>query len=323
MPHSWWCIIGALVAVGLSATRTAAQTPESASPTNHSSDGSVLRLVSGIAGREGYEPEPEATLEPDATFEPTPDNNLPDGPVPRDSAAPRRWLNPYEIGTPRPDFGQDWNFLPPGMVPFFGPRTPKRYRHQNLGEPLKGASWLNRPFGAGWFVGGISGTPLINHHVNQDSGLFGGYRLTWDYDYYWGLETRLGGAAIGVHDVTRPTIPRTSDLVQWDTDLLYYPWGDSRWRPYWLTGLGFTSFHFSDDKDVFLRKSLVVLPWGIGIKYRVHEYLVARFELIDNWAIGSGRLSAMQNVSYTCGVEIRFGGVRRHYWPWDPGRHLW
>ena len=40
-------------------------------------------------------------------------------------------------------------------------------------------------------VGGISGDTLIAGQINQNGGFLGGMRLGWDYDHYWGLETRL------------------------------------------------------------------------------------------------------------------------------------
>ena len=50
---------------------------------------------------------------------------------------------------------------------------------------------------------------------------------------------------------------------------------------------------------------------------------MARFDVIDNLAFASGPLDTMNNISLTFSVEVRFGGVRRSYWPWNPGRHLW
>ncbi len=231
------------------------------------------------------------------------------------------WENPYQIGGT--DLEEYHPHLLSGMIPFVGERTPARYRHKHLGLPLQSSSWLNRPFGAGWFVGSVDGAPLIQGHVNQGVGFFGGYRFTWDYDYYWGFETRVGAAAIGLYNADAWNIPRTSDMVQWDMELLYYPWGDSRIRPFFLAGTGISVFHFLTDENIILRQGLFTLPWGMGVKYRLNEYLVARLEVIDNWAFGNRDLDTMHNVSLTGGVEVRFGGVRRQYWPWNPSRHLW
>jgi len=42
--------------------------------------------------------------------------------------------------------------------------------------------------------------------------------------------------------------------------------------------------------------------------------------LMDNIVYGAGAVDTTNNVSLTTGVEMQFGGVRRSYWPWNPGR---
>ena len=83
----------------------------------------------------------------------------------------------------------------PLFPPLFQHRSPDHpARHVGFGEPLVGTSWLNRPFHAGWLVGGLFGDDLIAGQVDQDEDIFGGYRLGWDFDHYWGSELRFAFA---------------------------------------------------------------------------------------------------------------------------------
>jgi hypothetical protein len=236
-----------------------------------------------------------------------------------------RWINPYETGTgSRRDAcgGQCW-FIPQGMIPFWGPRTNERDRFTGHGQPLQGTSWLNRPYGAGWFAGGMMADRLIADHVNQGGGFYGGYRLGWDYDYYWGAEARIGAAEPGIFGPRDIDLGRTDDILLTDVSMLYYPWGDSRWRPYATWGIGGANFQFRDEHGARFNHWLFDFPFGLGMKYCCHEWLVLRMELLDNLAVGGGGLATMHNVSVTGGVEVRFGGVRTSYWPWNPGRTIW
>jgi hypothetical protein len=212
---------------------------------------------------------------------------------------------------------------PPGIIPFFGPRTSEQDRFIGWGEPLYGASWLNRPLGAGWFAGFMQGSHPILGLVGQHGGFFGGYRFTWDYDYYYGLEARLGGGAIGLKYPGYDYPTATSDLYVADINLLYYPLGDARWRPFVSLGLGTTKISFYDREDAYYGGVLVSLPFGVGLKYRWREWLALRCDIMDNLAFGRGPFNTMNNVSYTGGVEIRFGGLRKTYYPWHPSRQIW
>ena len=181
-------------------------------------------------------------------------------------AEPLRWVGPHETGTDElPALGPH-GWLPIGIKPW-GQRTPDRYRYVGLGEPLEGASWRNRPYAAGWFAGIVDGVPLTGE-VDEHQGFFGGYRFGWDYDHYYGLETRIGGAAIGLSDPSGAVGNRTADLLVWDVNWVYYPWGDSRWRPFASFGLGIVNVDFTDQLNRrFVELLLIVLvarPVGVG-----------------------------------------------------------
>jgi hypothetical protein len=197
-------------------------------------------------------------------------------------------------------------------------------RHRGEGEPLVNASWLNRPYFAGFFLGGLEGDTLIAGEIDQSIGFFYGFRLGWDYDLYWGLETRLGFSELGLDFVNDPTIVGLStDIVIWDTSLVYYPWGDSRWRPFASLGIGLVDFDYLDEDALRRSDAVVGIPLGFGLKYRHSDWITMRFEFMDNIALGErADYETMNNLSLTGGLEFRFGGSRISYFPWNPSRTL-
>jgi hypothetical protein len=227
-----------------------------------------------------------------------------------------------EPGAPSPHYGaapmEDLWLLPKMLRPgVYG-------RHQGEGEPLLGASWLNRPYYTGFFLGALHGDTLIPGEINQSIGFFGGLRLGWDYDVYWGLETRLGFSELGLDFIDEPSVDgAATDIVIWDASLLYFPWGDSRWRPYVSLGIGLVDYDFVDELGLRHSDAVVGLPWGVGLKYRHSDWMALRFELLDNVAFGGkAGFETMNNLSLTGGLEFRFGGTRKSYFPWNPSRTI-
>ncbi|OHB70814.1 MAG: hypothetical protein A2V70_13735 [Planctomycetes bacterium RBG_13_63_9] len=212
-------------------------------------------------------------------------------------------------------------------------------RHRGLGHPLQQESWLYRPFSAGWFMGMVQGGPLIDDWVGQKQGFVGGYRLGWDQDYYWGGEMQFAFASIRVYDSPRAITAaleadpagherfdhrRDAALFQWDASVLHYPWGDSQWRPYLRAGLGTARVRFDDRLSRHYDKTVLAMPLAVGMKYRCNDWLALRFECADNIAFGGGSgFDTVHNLTLTGGAEIRFGGTRKAYWPWNPGRTYW
>lgn len=226
-------------------------------------------------------------------------------------------------------------FPPPDSVPdgsgFF--QAPGE-RYLGPGQPMLRESWSFRPLSAGPFVGYISGGELIDDWVGQGSGWTAGMRLGWDFDPYWGCETRFAFASVEVTDsaraislgVTRfgPEPRRDNEMFFWDVDMLYYPWGDSRWRPYLSLGLGLATVEFADRFGNVWDDALFALPLGMGMKCQVNEFLAFRLDLADHIVFGGGdTIETFGNFTLTGGVECRFGGHRRAYWPWNPSRHYW
>jgi hypothetical protein len=187
------------------------------------------------------------------------------------------------------------------------------------GEPLVGTSWQNRPFYVEGFAGTMIGDDAIKNSIGQESGFFTGGRLGLDYDYYWGVESRLGIAWMSLFDKRNPLNDLgNGDIVEWDMALLYYPWGDSKWRPFLLLGTGISQFDTFGGNARGYSATLFEFPFGAGIKFHFNEWLAWRFEVMDNLCFGDGTLDTMNNISFTAGLEYHFGGRRRNYWPWNP-----
>ncbi len=216
-----------------------------------------------------------------------------------------------------------------------------------LFQPMTQESWLYRPFSAGWFMGFMQGSGLVDDWLCQGQGFFGGYRLGWDVDPYWGWETRFGFASIALDDSGRaiaaqeaedlangltPNDPyfhrfdtrRDSGVRLWDIDVLWYPYGDTYLRPYFLIGLGSGRVDFKDRLSQRTTKSVLAVPIALGFKYRIREWVALRVEATDNFIAGAGSgFQNLHNFSLTAGLEVRFGGTRTAYWPYYPGRHYW
>jgi hypothetical protein len=244
--------------------------------------------------------------------------------TPTTEMLPNAWQpnGPIQIGPIQPDGGPDGGMAPQGIDPSGAPPPPGSLspdqssdfdsppRHhpvldgfRRMFGPEPNGNWDNEPVHFDTFLG------FIDDRTAENTGVLGGFRLGWDYDTYWGVETRL--AFTSLQEDTGP-------VVIWDESLLYYPWGDSRVRPYITLGLGISEFKIVDVDDLHHRENLVDMPFGFGFKYRLHEWLVLRFDVLDNLAFGSGGLGTMNNFSFTTGFEYRFGGAHVNYWPWNP-----
>jgi hypothetical protein len=205
--------------------------------------------------------------------------------------------------------------------------------------PVPWANWSEHPLSIGCFAGMMNGGPLIADWVGTSTGFDGGWRLGWEVSPNWAAESRLAFASLKLYDgksavAAIEAIDKTSglpftvthrnaELFQWDVDILYYPWGETRLRPYFLTGAGLTNVYFRDLVDQDYQITCLSLPLGLGVKYLCSEQLSVRLDLLDDIALSSNHLQTQQNLSLTAGVELRFGGSRKVYWPWDLGREFW
>jgi hypothetical protein len=196
-------------------------------------------------------------------------------------------------------------------------------RHRGLGQPLLRGSWRNRPLSAGWFMGAAFGDELLEGRVDQDEGYVGGYRFGWDWHHYWGTETRF---AIGSMELSSPARSNRwgNDILFWDVEWLYYPWGDSRWRPYLMAGVGLLNVDFDDENGLRIDKTVFAAPLGLGVKYRWSPRIALRMELADQiTSHGPAGLQSQHNLQLTFGMDLRFGGPRKSYWPYNLSTSIW
>jgi hypothetical protein len=170
------------------------------------------------------------------------------------------------------------------------------------------------------FTGVVFGDNLISGSVDQDSGVIGGVRLGWDIDPRWALETRFAKANIEIIDSRSAIQLQENDPLFWDTSLLYFPWGQTRARPFLTFGAGVANHSFVNDQGQQLNSLVFGFPVGLGLKYRLTERVAARGELVDNFTFAGSGIDAMHTITLTAGLEVRFGGRKVSYFPWDPGR---
>lgn len=229
---------------------------------------------------------------------------------------------PHPNQTPRDSLGFPFSAVPS----HWGRRIPRlsiefdlpESRHVGLGDPLQGTSWRNRPFHMDVLSGAFFAGSLIDNRVEAQNGMLVGTRLGWDFNHYVGAELRLAQVDVGL-------VGRTdrADIRMYDIVVNYYPWGDSRVRPFTTLGFGLSEFRFADDTGLSIQESTLSIPLGGGVKFYASRNLALRAELIDNLVLGSDVLSTMNNLSLTGGLEWRFGGSRRNYYPYEASSRIW
>jgi len=196
-------------------------------------------------------------------------------------------------------------------------------RNAGMGIPLTGTSWLNRPFYLGGDIGTVWLTRPINNDLTTDTDMFGGVFAGCDWDYYWGTELAINRATPEIINETARDAKRGDTLMEETVSLMYYPWGDSLFRPYWRLGIGATEIDYPTDHSHRRDETLWTFPIGIGLKYPFRRFLAARAEFTDQLALGNDGVATQHNLTLTFGLEWRFGAHPRSYWPWNPSRHIW
>ncbi len=210
-----------------------------------------------------------------------------------------------------------WRVLPTGIVPHFGPHTTEANRYSGWGPRLTETSWLARPLFIGAWGGMANGGPLIHGRVDQATTSIVGFEYGWDYDHRWGLEKRASFLPLRVSDVNLPTPSRSGHAEVGEYRLLYYPWGDTRWRPYVEAAPGLAGLHFRDDQGHSFHRAVFAASYGLGLKYLIGERWVWRMECADIVIPGNGELSTVHNFTVNSGLELRFGWPKR----WLPADH--
>jgi hypothetical protein len=193
-----------------------------------------------------------------------------------------------------------------------------------LRRPLQGQSWLSRPMSAGFEFGGIWGGELIRGAVDQSSGPLYLVTIGWDHTNCDGYEVRFGGSIIDTFNEQPPLDPRNTRLGVFDVSALLYPWGDARLRPFGRFGIGLHEYKFVNHLGQGIDNIIPAAVLGAGVKYLFQRHCALRMEFVDNIGFGDGLdLETIHNTSLTFGIEYRFGGAHKNYWPWSSGRLIW
>ena len=191
-------------------------------------------------------------------------------------------------------------------------------RHQGRGDPLVRTSWINRPIHVDLLSGGLFTGELVTGSANATNGIIVGTRIGWDLSHYLGGELRLAQANVGLQGRYD-----TGDIRFYDVSVLYYPWGDSRFRPFTTFGLGISQYTFTDPLALPAKDTLLNVPFGLGFKYLARPNLALRMELLDNLGFGSSWMRTQNNLSLTGGFELKMGGSRRNYFPFSASSRNW
>ncbi len=207
-----------------------------------------------------------------------------------------------------------WNWAPEGLVPYWGRRTPDYRKDFGIGGPLASGGWRAQPFSISGFGGATNGGPLIRNHVDQLPSAYAGVNFGWDYDHFWGIEKRLGFGALNLttpwHQHLAPGLSVTGEYR-----VMYYPLGDTRWRPFVTLGIGWSDFYFIDDVNHRHIDTLLLFPYGVGLKYLWNDRWAFRIDLIDELTLSSNQTSTFHYVALTGGLEFRYGKRLLHL-PW-------
>jgi Outer membrane protein beta-barrel domain len=214
---------------------------------------------------------------------------------------------PADSAVEEPRWSRMWRWVPMGMVPYIGPRTPDCQKDRGIGQPLPGNGWRTNPFSITTFAGFTDGGALIPGHLNQQPSFYGGINLGWDFDHYWGIEKRLGFGALNLTNGDHQPIPTTGLSVTGEYRLMYYPLGEARWRPFLTAGVGWSDFYFMDDHGANHLDTVGMIPFGVGMKYLINNRFALRVDLIDEMTFGGGALSNFHYAALTVGLEFRYG----------------
>jgi len=222
--------------------------------------------------------------------------------------------------------------------PFTTPPGPDK----GVGMPLANRSWLDHPWYFGGFVGCIAGSrELVSGMIEQRAGGTGGFMFGYNFNDYWGLESRVHFASIEIRDtdyarqffetnfmeqfpgMTVPTLTtRRNQLTILDAAVHYYPLGNAKWRPYFKYGLGVGRQRFVNTFGFEEKSDIVTMPLGVGVRYWWNERLAIQADLLNNVVFASGIAKTQHNVSFTVGLTYAFGSGRQrtpiHYWPATP-----
>ncbi len=223
------------------------------------------------------------------------------------------------------------------LSPFNSPTGP----HKNCGRPLDGVSWLDRPYYFGGFVGCMDGSELVSSMIKQKNGGSGGLNFGYNFNEYWGLESRLHFSSIDIKETAYgqeffynwfttaypgqtvpPLTTRSNQLTIFDVAVHYYPLGDAQFRPFFKYGFGIAQTSFIDTYGQKRRNNTAAMPIGVGLRYWWNSRLAVQADIVDNIIFSRGVTKTQYNWTFTVGITYMFGGsnTRRPYvhWPRTP-----
>jgi len=223
------------------------------------------------------------------------------------------------------------------ISPFSTPTGPDK----GVGMPLVNKSWLDHPWYFGGFVGTVRGSDLVANMIKQKQGGTGGLVVGYNFNEYWGLESRLHFASIDIYDTDYarllfeanyqtqfpglaipPLTSRTNELMMLDVAAHYYPLGNAKWRPFFKYGLGVGRQKYINTFGYEQSADMITMPLGLGVRYWWNERLAIQADLIDNVVFSSNIAKTQNNFAFTVGLTYSFGsGNKKHpflYWPATP-----
>lgn len=196
----------------------------------------------------------------------------------------------------------------------------------SMRRPMMRESWLYRPFNVSLFEGALFAAPPITPQFNTTVSYFTGLRIGWDFSKYFGGEERFGFSKVFLLDGATHSIQvGYQRLFYFDANLLIYPWGDTKVRPYLSLGSGYADVFIVSNTGLRLHPGAFNMPMGVGVKYRHSSRIAFRADFRDNLTFsGGGGMRTLNNIEFVGGVEFHFGGGnRKTYWPWNPSHHWW
>lgn len=211
----------------------------------------------------------------------------------------------------------------PGMYNFGFRNSRTHPRWSGSGQPLSSTSWLNRPYEFGIDTGAFLMTNSVSSNSRQNNDVLLAAHLGWDWEHYWGTQLRVAYTTPELSTLTSATQTNSNTLMMYDLTMLYYPWGDSRVRPYYRFGVGLTDISFTNAAGNHEDNALFTVPVGVGIKYQTKRWMALRAEAIDHIVFAQNGASPMQNVTLTFGLEWRFGGRPTRGWSSPSQRRTW
>lgn len=195
----------------------------------------------------------------------------------------------------------------------------QRWRERRQELRRQPGTWQRYPLYFEKFTGIINVNEPVHDQIHTGVGsLFGG-RWGWDVARHWGVESRLGYVRATLNDTLHPLIPGHENFLFWDADLMFYPLGDTKWRPFAMLGMGLVDLGYIDDRGRKWHQDLITMPFAVGVKYRLNNLNALRLDVTDNVVFGNNQAGngqhVMHNVSVLFAFERRFGLPHRSYFP--------